>query len=420
MKLNEVCAFKSGGTPSKANPKYWVGEIPWVSPKDMRSLEIHDATDHISEDAAAESAPNLVEPGSILVVVRSGILIHEVPVALATARLAFNQDIKGITPSGALMPKFLLYYLRDRRTAILANGVKRGATVHSVGSGYLENLLIALPTSSEQRRIVEILDQADATRKKRAEANKLAARILPALFYHMFGDPVTLERRARSVPLEEFDVEVSTGFACGDKDVADGVPHLRMNNITDKGELSFSLVRTVPLDEDTEERRLNPGDVLMMGTNSEDRVGMSCVFQPKDGRHYLFSNHLVRIRLADGRITPEYLAWYMHLLWRGGYFTSVIRRWVNQAALPIPELKRVRVHCPEGQAARTFSRAVGAVRTVAAHQAAGSESIDGLFATVLHRAFSGELTAKWREKNKALVAKEMAEQKRILNTTKEE
>ena len=48
-----------------------------------------------------------------------------------------------------------------------------------------------VPSVSEQRRIVEILDQADTLRKKRAEADAKASRILPALFYKMFGDPAT-------------------------------------------------------------------------------------------------------------------------------------------------------------------------------------------------------------------------------------
>jgi hypothetical protein len=52
-------------------------------------------------------------------------------------------------------------------------------------------LRIALPPISEQRRIVEILDQADALRKLRAEADAKAERILPALFLKMLGSPRT-------------------------------------------------------------------------------------------------------------------------------------------------------------------------------------------------------------------------------------
>jgi type I restriction enzyme S subunit len=75
--MGEVGRWFGGGTPSKANPHFWTGgKIPWVSPKDMKF-------DLITEDAVAQSATNLVEAGSILIVVRSGILQHTIPVAVA-------------------------------------------------------------------------------------------------------------------------------------------------------------------------------------------------------------------------------------------------------------------------------------------------------------------------------------------------
>ena len=52
-------------------------------------------------------------------------------------------------------------------------------------------LEIRLPPLSEQERIVDILDQADRLRCLRAEADAKIARILPALFIKMFGDPAT-------------------------------------------------------------------------------------------------------------------------------------------------------------------------------------------------------------------------------------
>jgi hypothetical protein len=84
LTMGEVGRWFGGGTPSKANPRFWTGgEIPRVSPKDMKFDVITDAQDHITEDAVAQSATNLVEEGSILIVVRSGILQHTLPVAVA-------------------------------------------------------------------------------------------------------------------------------------------------------------------------------------------------------------------------------------------------------------------------------------------------------------------------------------------------
>lgn len=92
--LRDLCVFKHGGTPSKATPNFWTGDIPWVSPKDMKQAVIDSATDYISAEAVAGSATSLVPSGSILAVVRSGILAHSFPIAQAAKPLAFNQDIK--------------------------------------------------------------------------------------------------------------------------------------------------------------------------------------------------------------------------------------------------------------------------------------------------------------------------------------
>ncbi len=95
--MADIGHWFGGGTPSKANPRFWTGgKIPWVSPKDMKSDLITDAKDHITVEAVAQSATNLVEEGSILIVVRSGILQHTLPVAVTQRQVTLNQDLKAI------------------------------------------------------------------------------------------------------------------------------------------------------------------------------------------------------------------------------------------------------------------------------------------------------------------------------------
>ena len=49
--ISKLAVLKGGGTPSKSNPCYWEGDVPWISPKDMKSRELMDSLDHISETA---------------------------------------------------------------------------------------------------------------------------------------------------------------------------------------------------------------------------------------------------------------------------------------------------------------------------------------------------------------------------------
>ena len=161
--LRELCSFRHGGTPSKANASFWQGSIPWVSPKDMKSTLIEEAADHISEDAVSGSATSIVPPGAILVVVRSGILVHSLPIAQVGRPVAFNQDIKAIIPHSDLVSvDFLFWFLRSQANDVVARGVKKGATVHSVQSGFIENLLVPVPPLDRQLQMVDILSRREA------------------------------------------------------------------------------------------------------------------------------------------------------------------------------------------------------------------------------------------------------------------
>jgi len=129
VKIVDIASVLSGGTPSKANSEFWSGPIPWVSPKDMKVDHIYDTEDHVSEDAVRNSAVNLVPSRSILCVIRSGILAHSFPVALATRNLTFNQDINAIViRDERVLPEYLFHLLKGLEKEVVKSGVKKGSS----------------------------------------------------------------------------------------------------------------------------------------------------------------------------------------------------------------------------------------------------------------------------------------------------
>ena len=190
MRLSDCCDFYSGGTPEKHKAEYWKGNIPWFSPKDIKTFDLTSAQDFISESAVRESATRLIESGTILVVGRSGVLAHTLPVGIVRQRSAFNQDIKALAPKAGHDADFIALYLRARQQEVLGDGVKRGPTVHSLISNFLEALEVPNLPFPEQRRIAarlkaqlaEVETARQAATAQLAEIERLPQRLLAQAF----------------------------------------------------------------------------------------------------------------------------------------------------------------------------------------------------------------------------------------------
>jgi type I restriction enzyme S subunit len=161
-RLKRIAQFRGGGTPTKDRADYWGGEIPWVSPKDMKVSVVIDTEDKITPQALRESATNLVPAGAVLLVVRSGILIHSIPVALAGREVTLNQDLKAILPGPKLRPEYLYYLVRGLQSELLVEWKKEGATVESLEVDLVEQTKTPLPPLTEQRAIAAFLDRETA------------------------------------------------------------------------------------------------------------------------------------------------------------------------------------------------------------------------------------------------------------------
>lgn len=157
-KFSDFGEWMGGGTPSKAVPSYWNGPIPWVSPKDMKTKVIRSAIDGITEAAVENSAAKRVPAGSVLIVARSGILAHTLPIAVTAVETTLNQDMKALTLSGGISSDFIAWGLRAFEQAILNKCRKGGTTVHSIEMPSLVAFELPIPPTNEQRRIVEKIE----------------------------------------------------------------------------------------------------------------------------------------------------------------------------------------------------------------------------------------------------------------------
>jgi type I restriction enzyme, S subunit len=267
--LENIVEFKGGGTPSTERSDFWGGNIPWVSPKDMKFEKISDAEDKITQAAIEGSTTNLIPPDSCLVVVRSGILVRTIPVGLTSRVVAINQDIKALCPKPILFPKYLYYFLKSVEPQLLKK-VSRGATVHRISTDDLRNLEIAVPSLVVQKRVVAILDEAFAgiaKAKENAERNLKNARELFDNYVQRVFDSGA-DKWVSSTLGEVYDVRDGTHDSPKYQD--NGFPLITSKNLKREG-LDFDKINLISeLDYNAINQRsaVHKGDVLlaMIGT----------------------------------------------------------------------------------------------------------------------------------------------------------
>ncbi|QSV45417.1 restriction endonuclease subunit S [Geobacter benzoatilyticus] len=160
-KIKHLVSFVSGGTPSKDNRDYWDGEIPWVSPKDMKARYLSSAIDGITEKAIQRTSLKLLNPGCVLIVVRGMILAKKIPVAISAAPLTINQDMKAMIPSEGCLPEFLLFLLDGLHEELSSLLEESGHGTKTFPTDKLGNFSILLPPEEEQSEIISYIKNID-------------------------------------------------------------------------------------------------------------------------------------------------------------------------------------------------------------------------------------------------------------------
>ncbi len=190
ISLGDLVAIRGGGTPSKADPTYWNGNIPWITPKDMKKRELHDSSIHITEEATQQTAAKLLPPGAVLVVVRGMILTHTFPSAVLRENAAINQDMKALLPKPVLTPEYLCEMFWAYNSRILGLVEKSTHDTRKLETSKLLDSKIPVPPLSEQRRILDELNamrsEVDTLKHIQAETAAELDALLPAILDRAF------------------------------------------------------------------------------------------------------------------------------------------------------------------------------------------------------------------------------------------
>ena len=151
-KLGEVATFGGGHTPSMSDSdNYEGGNVLWVTSQDVKSHYLDGTTTQITEKGAKELT--LYPAGSLVMVTRSGILRHTLPVAELRKPSTVNQDIRVILPQGKYYGQWLLQFFISRNKELLLEFGKTGTTVESVDFSKMRDMVLLTPSLPEQQQI---------------------------------------------------------------------------------------------------------------------------------------------------------------------------------------------------------------------------------------------------------------------------
>jgi len=322
--LGSETKWSSGGTPSKDNPSFWNGSIPWMSAASMHSRVYQDSPVRITEEGL-KNGSKLAKNGSLLLLVRGSMLWNRIPVGIATRDVAFNQDVKALIPSKNVTAEFLLQWFVSSENELLHKVVGTGIGAGKLDTADTQNVALILPTLPEQRKIADFLTAVDGRIGQLIQKKALLEDYKKGVMQQLFTQAIRFkDDHGNDFPdWEEKKLgEVSRNVMYGMNAAAqpfDGVTkYIRITDI-DESSNKFCPDPVTSPDEPAEERyKLQRGDIVFARTGAS--VGKSYLYDEADG-NLAFAGFLIRFSIRQ-EVADAY---FVYLLTQ----TSDYRKWVK-------------------------------------------------------------------------------------------
>lgn len=161
--LEECCLSVAGGnTPSMKHEEYYGGDVPFIKSGDVKDKYVSSGALWLTQEALENTTAKLVPAGTVIVVIRSGILKHDLPVAIAANPVVINQDLKAFQPKPQFMSQYIAWAIRTKEDKLLSK--TRAMTVDNIESQELFGLPVMVAPIEMQRRFSDFVEQSDKSK----------------------------------------------------------------------------------------------------------------------------------------------------------------------------------------------------------------------------------------------------------------
>lgn len=315
---SEIERIEGGGTPSKQQPVYWYGDIPWASVKDLKASLLSDTEEHISQLGLENSSSKLIPAGTVIIATRMALG----KAVRFTRDVAINQDLKALFPKPTLTPDYLFHWYSSK--AALVGSLGSGSTVKGIRLETLKALQLMLPPTIEQKKIATILASVDDAIERTQSLIAQLGRVKQAFLRHLVPGG-QLPKGWRLTTLAEI-ADGKEGLQTGPfgsqlhafEYAPEGIPVVMPKDIQN-GQIMTATIARVPADVAArlERHRVKKNDILFARRGDIGRCGL--VTEMEEG--WLCGTGCLRARTTDD-VNPEYLMQYLSLPDTVGWLVS--------------------------------------------------------------------------------------------------
>ena len=214
-KIDKIASVTSGGTPSRANPEYWNGDIPWVTTSLVDFNVIHSAEEFITKEGVNNSSAKLFPKDTILMAMY-GQGITRGKVAILGIEATTNQACCAIKLKDGYETQFIFQNLMNRYDEI--RDLSNDGGQKNLSAGIIKDIEISIPSKGEQTKIASFLSAVDKKISQLTQKHQLLSQYKQGMMQKLFSQKM----RFKADDGSEFDKweekklgEISTTFSGG-------------------------------------------------------------------------------------------------------------------------------------------------------------------------------------------------------------
>lgn len=240
-------------------------------------------------------------------------------------------------------PQFFVYYTQTDIYKSKLSHFLTGTTRKRISRKNLEKIVVPQYSRESQDDVVKKLDKITNLISMRKQQVEILDELVKSRFLERFGEPGVNDKEFPCYPVGQIAESVTYGTSAPASNSGQ-YEYLRMNNLTDNGQLDLSDLKRIDMsDEQAEKYMVKKGDILFNRTNSIDLVGKTALFNLNTPM--IIAGYLIRIRLSD-KVNPVYFTAYMNMPYMKEKLRNMAKGAVNQANINSKELKSIQILIP--------------------------------------------------------------------------